>query len=295
MMRRVIWVAACVLLSGQSVQAASVSGGGGGGGISLPSTAIVTSEVSPLKVCGIGDLSDDCWYLYVHSNGKRIIRGVHDGVEGDVDIDVVIDSGNQWCLRDASEAQIFCVVPGASGAGNQYTFGANYRPRKSIWFGAWSLVGDGVNCPADPTAVTINSGPKIPTFICADNDGSRLQGAVKMPDSWDAGTVTLTHVYIQTAADTSALNGDAACQARGNGEAPSSTWGTEVAMDDAAVTGSSKNDLTTSAAMTCAGTPAAGDMLYWYYDLDATGTTTAVATLHHVGFLLEYSSTSWSD
>jgi hypothetical protein len=35
-------------------------------------------------------------------------------------------------------------------------------------------------------------------------------------------------------------------------------------------------------------------MLYWRYQLDATGTTTAVATLHHVGFRMEYSETSRS-
>jgi hypothetical protein len=48
-------------------------------------------------------------------------------------------------------------------------------------------------------------------------------------------------------------------------------------------------------AWTCAGTPAAGDMMYFRYQLDATGTTTAVATLHHVGFKMEYSITSRSD
>jgi hypothetical protein len=177
-----------------------------------------------------------------------------------------------------------------------YTFGTAYKPKKSIWFGADSLIGDGAQCPAAPTAVQIiASGPWIPTFICTDNNSSSLYGSVKMPDSWDGGTVTFTHVYIQTAADTGVLNGDIACQARSNGEAPSSTYGTEVALDDAAVVGSGSNDMTTSAAVTCAGTGVAGgDMLYFLYQLD-TATTTAVATLHHVGFTMEYSVTSLSD
>jgi hypothetical protein len=199
------------------------------------------------------------------------------------------------CIRDMeASANVLCIDPDAASKKAMYAFQTGYYPLKSVWIGAGNLYGDGTQCPERPTAVTINSGPKIPTFICTDNNASRLTGSLLMPDDWDGGTVTLTHSYIQTAADTSALNGDAAAQCRGNGETVSSTWGTEVAIDDAAVTGSNKNDLTTSGAITPAGTCAAGDMLYFYYELDATGTTTAVATLHHLGFRLTYSSTSLS-
>lgn len=257
--------------------------------------AASTSEVSPLKVCGLGLLTDDCYYIYVHSNGTPTIRGVRNGVENDLNTEVVIGSGKSWLLKDSSGNTIIEVTPGAASMDLKYVFGANYRPRKSIWFGASSLYGDGTNCPSDPTAVTINSGPKIPTFICADNNGSRLHGSVKMPDAYDGGTLTFTHVYVQTAADTNALNGDVAAQCRGNGVIVNSTWGTEVAIDDAAVTGGSRNDFTTSAAVTPNGTCTGAPMLYWYYDLDATGTTTATATLHHLGFLMEYSVTSLSD
>jgi hypothetical protein len=170
---------------------------------------------------------------------------------------------------------------------------AAYRPKKSVWFGAGSLSTDGTQCAA-PAEVTINSGPKIWTIICTDNDGSTIYGSAKMPDNWDAGTVTFDHVYIQTAANTGALNGDIAAQCRGNGEVPSSTWGTEVAIDDAAVVGSNSNDMTTSAAVTPTGTCAAGDMLYWRYQVDATGTTTTAASLNHVGFRMEYSEVSRS-
>lgn len=198
-------------------------------------------------------------------------------------------------IRDEeAAAAIFTIDPDAASKLLMYQYGTNYRPLKSVWIGAGNLYGDGTNCPSRPTAVTINSGPVIPTFICADSNSSRLVGALRMPGDWDGGTITLTHSYIQTAADTSALNGDVAAQCRGAGETVSSTWGSEIAVDDAAVTGSNANDLTTSAAITPAGTCAAGDMLYFYYELDATGTTTATATLHHLGFHLTYTSTSWS-
>jgi hypothetical protein len=191
-------------------------------------------------------------------------------------------------------AAIETIDPDAASTLAMWTYGTAYKPKKSVWFGAGSLSTDGTQCAA-PAEVTINSGPKIWTIICTDNDGSTIHGSVKMPDSWDGGTVTFEHVYLQTAADTNVLNGDIAAQCRGNGEVPSSTYGTEVAIDDAAVVGSNSNDFTTSAAVTPAGTCAAGDMLYWRYQVDAGGTTTAVATLHHIGFKMEYSITSRSD
>jgi hypothetical protein len=198
-------------------------------------------------------------------------------------------------IRDEEAgATVLTIDPDAASKLLMYQFGSNYRPLKSVWIGAGALYGDGTQCPERPTAVTINSGPKIPTFICTDNNSSRLTGMLRMPGDWDGGTITFTHSYIQTAADTGVLNGDVAAQCRGTGETVSSTWGSEVAIDDAAVTGTNTNDLTTSAAVTPAGTCAAGDMLYFYYELDATGTTTAVATLHHLGFHLTYSSTSLS-
>jgi hypothetical protein len=205
-----------------------------------------------------------------------------------------IMTNQTWSLFDVEgDANVETVDPDGASTLAMWTYGTAYRPKKSVWFGAGSLSTDATQCAA-PAEVTINSGPKIWTIICTDNDAATIYGSVKMPDSWDAGTVTFEHVYIQTAADTSALNGDIAAQCYANGEAVGSTWN-EIAIDDAAVTGSNKNDFTTSAAVTPAGTCAAGDMLYFRYQLDATGTTTAVATLHHVGFKMEYSITSRSD
>lgn len=193
-------------------------------------------------------------------------------------------------IRDEeAAADIWIYDPDA--VGQKGVFQTGYRPRKSFWISAGNIYGDGTQCPTRPTAVTINSGPKLSTFICADNNGSRLNFAFSMPADWDGDTFTLTQKIIQTAADTNALNGDTAWQCRGNGEAVSNTWGTEVPMDLANVSGSNKNDFITSGAITAAGTCAGGDMLYGYWDMDATGTTTAVSTLHILGFLLTYGST----
>ncbi len=244
----------------------------------------------------VGKDTSNYWALYHDPTDGLQFICVIAGVANDCNYIRKLANGKYWQVTDSLGNNILKLYPGGATPKDRYTIGysGNY-PLKSFWVGAGALYGDGTNCPSRPTAVTINSGPVIPTFICTDNDGSRLNGMVAMPPDWDGGTITLTHSYIQTAADTSALNGDVAAQCRGAGETVSSTWGTEVAIDDAAVTGSNANDLTTSAAVTPAGTCAAGDMLYFYYELDAAGTTTAAATLHHLGFRVTYSYTSLSN
>ena len=158
-----------------------------------------------------------------------------------------------------------------------------------MYWGAGSISADGTQC-ADPVEVTINSGPKLYTIICTDNDASIMHGTTMMPDSWNAGTVTFELAYLQTAADTNVLNMDIAAQCKNNGTAITTTFGTKVGIDDAAVVGSNSIDKTTSGNVTADGTCAAGDFLMWELEVDATGTTTAVATLHFIGVKMEYTS-----
>jgi len=159
---------------------------------------------------------------------------------------------------------------------------------RSMYWPAGSMSSDGTQC-ADPAESTINSGPKTFTIICTDNDASVIHGSVVMPDSWDAGNLTMELAYIQTAADTSALEWDIYAQCRGATETVNNTWETAVNVIDAAVTGSNAVDHTTSGNVTCA-SDAAGDTLFWKIEIDATGTTTAMATVHFIGMKLEYTS-----
>ena len=199
------------------------------------------------------------------------------------------------CVYDEEgAAKMFCYDPDAATPRAKYLFKTGYYPLKSVYLPAGFWDGDGTQCPALATTVTINSGPKLPTFICADNSGSTLYAALTLPPDYVAGTtLAFTQRVIQTAADTGSLNGDISAQCRGNGETPSSTWGTAIALDDAALTGSNANDFITSAAVTPAGTCNPGDSLYLRYVFDSASTT-ASASLHFVGFDMTYSSESLS-
>ena len=159
----------------------------------------------------------------------------------------------------------------------------------SVYWPGGSLIADGTQC-ADPAKTTINSGPIVYAVICTDNDASIVYGDVAMPDGYDGGTVTFELQALNTAADTNTLDMDFSAQCRGDSDAVNSTWGTEVA---GAITFTTANDIehVTTAAVTPNGTCAAGDTLYWRAAMDATATTTAVATTLILGVKMEYTTT----
>lgn len=254
------------------------------------------TETKPLKIRGTGGMSTTGWNIYTHSSNGPTIKCVVSNVEGDCDIDVSIDSGNKWSVKDSSGNVIIQIVPGASGMGNKYVFGSSYRPLKSIFIPASYMSTDGTNCVAPAEVTPVASGAKLYTILCADNDSSRMHFHLIMPDSWDGGTVTLTHAVVQTAADTNVIEFQAAGQCKGDTESlvATSSYGTEVVWTDT-MSGSGKVNLGTSGAITPSGTCAASDWVSFYVDIGATNTTTAMATAHILGFKMEYAVTSLSD
>lgn len=200
------------------------------------------------------------------------------------------------CVKDLNAvAQMFCYEPGAATTRLMGEYMTGYRPRGYFYVPASAFIGDGTNCPTSASAVTINSGPKVYTMICGSSANGDMDFDVVMPMEWDGGAVIFEASYTQTAANTSAMNSDIKAQCRAAGETPSSTWGTTVPIDDAAVTGSSAEDKTASAAVTPAGTCAAGDHLFVRYTLDVTGTTTPEATLNFYGIGVYYSKRYWGN
>jgi len=148
------------------------------------------------------------------------------------------------------------------------------------------IISDGAQCDI-PLEATIGTwGPQY-TVICTDNDTATMTLNVPSLPGWDAGTVTLTMKVIQDAADTNNLHVDATGRCVGDGEAPAA-YPAETALDITGVSGADAPDSVTSAAMTLAGTCAAGDQLQFRVQVDAGGTTTAMATLHFIGFYVAY-------
>lgn len=215
----------------------------------------------------------------------------------DSNVKTIIPANFNWILYDIENSSaVETVDPDAASTLAMYQYGANYAPRSSVWFGAGGLSTDGTQCAAPAEATPLASGAKLWTIICTDNDSSRMYGSVVMPDGWDGGTVTFELTAVQTAASAGNLGWTVAAQCKGDTEAlvATASYGTEVTTTDT-MTGSSGVNRSTSTAVTAAGTCAAGDLLAFYLDVDATITTTAMATTHMFGAKMEYGRISRSD
>jgi hypothetical protein len=267
---------------------------GAGGSTATLQTAFdggktITNANSFANGVHIGAATTTGWRIYEHATNGPTINCVIGGVENDCDYTRKLNSGKHIKITRSDGTDLERLTEAGV-----HTYTGVGKPLKSVWFGAGSLSTDGTQCAA-PAEVTINSGAKMWTIICTDNDASTIYGLAEMPDAYDGGTVTLMGSFIQTAADTANMNSDVAMACRGDGLTINNTWGTEVAMDTA-MTGSNAIDTVTTGAITPNGTcTGGGKLLQFRWQLDATGTTTAVATLHVVGFKLEYSVNSRSD
>ncbi len=272
---------------------AIVTAGGGSSASSLQAAAdvgrTINNAIDEDSAFRIGNAVNP-WLFYTDALNRAIQKTLIPS-----DIFDVIPTDKTRCLFDEETGLcVETVDPDAASKNLIWQYGANYRPLKTIWFGARSLSTDGAQCAA-PAEVTINSGAKRWTIICADSDTSTIYGEVQMPDSYDGAPVTLQGSFIQTAADTSNLNSDVAMACRGDGVEINNTWGTEVAMDTA-MTGTNAIDTVTTGDITPNGTcTGGGKLLQFRWQMDAGGTTTAATTLHVVGFKLLYHVNSRSD
>lgn len=270
----------------------------GGGSVStwpdlLATGPIVTSEANPLKICGVGALSDDCWHLYIHSNGNPIIRGVRNGVEGDLDIKVKIDEGNQYLITDYLDNTIMAFVPGASGMINKIIYGSSYRPTKTIYIDAGGMNVDGSNCTA-PTEQSLNSAEKTWAFSCADSNSSIFSGKIRMLKSWDGQPVVFIISVFHGTTETITFAGKFSAQCRGAGDTMNSTYGTAVAAN-VSITTSNKIAEATSAAVTPDGACAGEKFLNWRYVVDASNFSANAANSKVLGVSIRYGITSPSD
>lgn len=268
-------------------------------------TPAYTSEASPVKVCGLVLLTDDCYYIYVHSNGKPIIRGVRNGVEGDLDIEVVIDSGNKWFVSDSSGNMIVQIEPGASGR-LKYTFGSSYRLTKSILLTADALYMHGCTLTTDSALIT--GGLTEPYITCGDNDSHGFHRSLVLPLNWAADTITVTQYLTNVNATPSAtvyeIDYSAECEANSEvigssisstGEQPatvnfanSGTCGTACAQFDLTIV--------TTAAITPNGTCAGGNLFRIQGNVDATATTSAqVADIKLIAIKVNFNLSSWGE
>jgi hypothetical protein len=164
-----------------------------------------------------------------------------------------------------------------------------YTPVRASW-DAGSLTADGTNC-ADPTKQTINSGPVIYSFSCADSNSYTFDGHLTLPITMAGNLATVKFRLTVNDVDSASqvFGGGFKAQCRASGTAPDGTWGTSVAV---AITMTTANTdySATSAAVTPNGTCSAGAELFWRYTVDGTGTNTDDGDARVIGVAMEQAS-----
>jgi hypothetical protein len=147
------------------------------------------------------------------------------------------------------------------------------------------------------TNAKVDSGASdVDMYVLDFADGATklfAQATVAMPTDWDAGTVTATFYW--TANTTSTNNCLLGCAGRsyGNFETIDQAMGTEITVTDAL--NGTVNQVAISAAtaaITLAGTPAAGELVQFKVSRDpASGSDTLAATVRLLGVMITYTRT----
>lgn len=146
---------------------------------------------------------------------------------------------------------------------------ANVVPAMVTYWNGNAIIKDGNNCTA-ANDTTINSGPRVPVFVCADNNSSIFGGDTFLSIAITSATFTLAVSDVDSSSHVFAGAFSAMCRA--NDAAINSTWGTGV---DVSITMATANDIYTveSTAVTPDGTCSAGSWLFWRFVVNATNFT----------------------
>ena len=191
--------------------------------------------------------------------------------------------GDADCTVGGQSTQVSCMANGSTWEPT----GDSAASAESMHWGAGAMLADGTEC-SDPSAVTINSGPKVYTIACAhgtsETDGF-IYGNTIVPKGFDK-TQDVTFMllaYLTADNGAGAWHGQIDIQCQGEGEIIDSTWGTQIGLDITPVTGDVVNDVVGQADISAAvDTDTTGencdpkDTLFWRWlscDTDATPTS----------------------
>ena len=169
---------------------------------------------------------------------------------------------------------------------------------RSIFIPAGGMDIEGA-CTANATAVLVTTGPKLPTITCTDADADGIDFDWVMPDSWNAGTIT-----IELNAFSIGNNNAEVLEMRFSGQCvrdndavaawsitsgSSATSGSNVAASITWGNAANREQHATTAALTLGGTCAAGAHVYAHGYVNATNTTmTPMTDLKILGAKIEY-------
>ena len=144
--------------------------------------------------------------------------------------------------------------------------------KETIWVPAVAMYPNTTNGCADIAQVELSNGPEIKTLDFDKDSDENAQFSVAFPKSWNEGTVTFQAFFTADSTNTGTVSCDLAGVAVSDDDTCNVAFGTAVAPTAKAHSGTA-NDLDVTAesgAVTIAGTPAAGDQVFFQITRDVS-------------------------
>jgi len=144
--------------------------------------------------------------------------------------------------------------------------------KETIWVPANSMYPNTTNGCAEIAQTELSNGPEIKTLDFDKDSDENAQFSVAFPKSWNEGTVTFQAFFTADSTNTGTVSWDLAGVAVSDNDTCNVAFGTAVAPTAKAHSGTA-NDLDVTAesgAITIAGSPAAGDQVFFQITRDVS-------------------------
>lgn len=167
--------------------------------------------------------------------------------------------------------------------------------KKPIWIPGGSVIPRTTNgcAVADLELATNDIMMRTCNYDTTTEEGSGF--TIRMPDTWDEGTFTVVPVWTHPATTTNfGVVWGFSCLATSNDDAQDAALGSQVTSTDTGGTTSDQYTGPATAAMTCSGTPAAGDTIYIEAErVVGNGSDTMAVDAYLLGYTIYYTDNAY--
>ena len=164
------------------------------------------------------------------------------------------------------------VDPKGTGTLKSGSSAVKIAGKETIWVPAVAMYPNTTNGAEGPNQVELSNGPEIKTLDFDKTSDENAQFAVAFPKSWNEGTVTFQAFFTADSTDTGNVSWSLAGVSIADNDSINTAFGTGVAPTAKAHSGTA-NDLDVTAesgAVTIAGSPAAGEQVFFQITRDVS-------------------------
>ena len=182
-------------------------------------------------------------------------------------------TGNGPIISSTGETNVdLNLNPKGTGVLKSGTAAVKIAGKETIWVPAVAMYPNSTNGCADIAQVELSNGPEIKTLDFDKDSDEFAQFSVAFPKSWNEGTVTFQAFFTADSTNTGTTAWGLSGVAISDDDSCNTAFGTQVVATAKAMSGTA-NDLAVaneSGAVTIAGTPAAGDQVFFQISRDVS-------------------------